>query len=1139
MRVIFLFLFFCTTILHSEIILQENFSGSQLPNWIVKKGNWEVKNGIISETTGNFGSIIFTDKTKKEITDFEVVLRYRINELTNMKDHILGVSVKGIWTQIRPQSIVSVFIDNISGKRKITESAGAHWAKNEIGKWYTFHIVFRKEKIDFYRDGIYLYAMKSFHKDEPLLSLTTYGIKGSFKDILVISIPESKEKKVKESKNLLMNADLEISTNKDLPDGWGASGRPYSFIPNTEQFLYDNTEKYSGNYSVRLGKDMNFAQLYGDQIKEDTFYTFSAYMKSNEDKANVLLGMLVSYPKGRKWIQKKVTVGKKWKRYTWTFKPNFSPIRINFSNKSQGYVWIDAIQFEEGEKATPFRTNPEKDSIFKGVKKEKKIPIQVPKYKVPLVKIPPVINGDLNEKCWEKAQKIELIQYNNGKPATQKTISYLLRDERNLYIGFHCSEKHPEKVKAIKKERDSTVWSDDSIEIFLDPELTQEKYYHFSCNTIGTQYDSFCNAPFLCDAKWDGVWNVKCKKGRDFWSMEIVIPFSNFYITSSTSDWWGINLCRNDIQHNEYLCSFPTITSFHNAKRYSQVYLVDNYVRKAHPLTIKDMKLLPAGKQFSYYLSFTIENTEKNLKDIDIHLNIFEGLDKIFEKEKKIHRVNNKEIFHIGPFFLKKSIAHIIIKCWQKGNLLLINDRKLHAPDILDTYFSLSFYSNEKDAELIYKINLENLKKTKLYVKISPKEKPEKAVLSLKVKPNNSGVIKIPLRKLDYGKYIATTQLLQKRKIISSSESLLIFLPKKENEVKIDRRRRCLTVNGKPFLVFAYSLSNFKPLGEDVISYQRKLGMESLLIWGFRPGRSEKEDLDFCQKYNIKVIPYIATLLNEKGEKEVIKRIEKYKEHPAILMWFVLDEPLSQTPEVVENRVKLVKKVDPHHPTWVNYTPPGIRKFLEVNSDVISTDYYWNPPALGRTCASQGLFVKEMMKLGELKRKVVFIFLQSYGAYGKLREPTPLEQEGQTYLSIIEGARGIVYFVNVPASKYQREKITSLYKELKVLSPALFSIESVPEISVNKKPIRYTLKKDGENWYLITVNSGDVPVEARFELSSLNLKNEITGEVLFEKRKIKIKRNILSDSYLPYQRHVYKIPQKNVLKRKNGLNQDD
>ena len=57
---------------------------------------------------------------------------------------------------------------------------------------------------------------------------------------------------------------------------------------------------------------------------------------------------------------------------------------------------------------------------------------------LPVLDAPGIIDGDLNESCWEKAYKTGPFHLVSGKKITEKTEGFIFRDNEALYVAFRC-----------------------------------------------------------------------------------------------------------------------------------------------------------------------------------------------------------------------------------------------------------------------------------------------------------------------------------------------------------------------------------------------------------------------------------------------------------------------------------------------------------------------------------------------------------------------------------------------------------------------------------------------------------------------------------------------------------------------------
>jgi|GEM_PF-1698570 len=205
------------------------------------------------------------------------------------------------------------------------------------------------------------------------------------------------------------------------------------------------------------------------------------------------------------------------------------------------------------------------------VRKEKE---EVPEAYLPLYSgKPPVIDGRLDDECWGKALKMENFKdYRTGKLARYKTVGFILRDRENLYIGFKCHEpKMEEAIKSVRYRKDEEpVWRDECVEIFIDPTLSREKFYHWIVNLSGYKTDMEGGVTRK-GMSYTSDFKAETFKGKDFWSVEVEIPLKSL---GDYGEVWGFNLCRErHLEEGEYSCWSPTYGGFENPLRFGKIYL--------------------------------------------------------------------------------------------------------------------------------------------------------------------------------------------------------------------------------------------------------------------------------------------------------------------------------------------------------------------------------------------------------------------------------------------------------------------------------------------------------------------------------------------------------------------------------------
>ncbi|MFA5857516.1 MAG: beta-N-acetylglucosaminidase domain-containing protein [Elusimicrobiota bacterium] len=152
---------------------------------------------------------------------------------------------------------------------------------------------------------------------------------------------------------------------------------------------------------------------------------------------------------------------------------------------------------------------------------------------------------------------------NSGKiPPTYAYVGY---DNNNLYIAVVAEEPYVNKLGGKVTKRDSGVYNEDSIELFIDPKLTRDTYWHLGVNSINTQYDSQVKPGTSKTAEANIEWmsNVEKDYNKSRWIAKFVIPFKSLGMVPVAGDTWGLNLNRQryiDIADPQELSTWAGLT---------------------------------------------------------------------------------------------------------------------------------------------------------------------------------------------------------------------------------------------------------------------------------------------------------------------------------------------------------------------------------------------------------------------------------------------------------------------------------------------------------------------------------------------------------------------------------------------------
>ena len=182
----------------------------------------------------------------------------------------------------------------------------------------------------------------------------------------------------------------------------------------------------------------------------------------------------------------------------------------------------------------------------------------------------PRIDGRLDDAVWRRATRItEFVQQSpiEGAPATEDTDIYITYDSSHLYVGMHAHYSDPGMVRASRVDRDQAGFGDDTISIYFDTFLDQQRAYVFSLNGYGVQGDALMDSRGgggggsrgggglggpggFGVPQGDSSWNALFESGGalvgDGWTAEMAVPFKSLRYPSvgRQAHLWGFQIAR-------------------------------------------------------------------------------------------------------------------------------------------------------------------------------------------------------------------------------------------------------------------------------------------------------------------------------------------------------------------------------------------------------------------------------------------------------------------------------------------------------------------------------------------------------------------------------------------------------------------
>lgn len=191
----------------------------------------------------------------------------------------------------------------------------------------------------------------------------------------------------------------------------------------------------------------------------------------------------------------------------------------------------------------------------------------------PFIEQAPVIDGDLTDKCWRQAAWLtDFVRLNSDSPVQYQTDVAVACDEISLYVAARAVEPDPDAIVAECATRDGPVWTDDSLEIFIDARHDHKNYVQIIVNSTGTVFDAKNK-----DKAWNGDIEAAGKVARREWRAELSVSFESLGVTPAEGQVIGVNFCREDHVRNDLSSWAPVKASFQAPALFGHVILESNF----------------------------------------------------------------------------------------------------------------------------------------------------------------------------------------------------------------------------------------------------------------------------------------------------------------------------------------------------------------------------------------------------------------------------------------------------------------------------------------------------------------------------------------------------------------------------------
>ncbi|MCC7260988.1 MAG: hypothetical protein IT369_00565 [Candidatus Latescibacteria bacterium] len=347
------------------------------------------------------------------------------------------------------------------------------------------------------------------------------------------------------------------------------------------------------------------------------------------------------------------------------------------------------------------------------------------------------------------------------------------------------------------------------------------------------------------------------------------------------------------------------------------------------------------------------------------------------------------------------------------------------------------------------------------------------------------------MAQLPPGRYTLRARLQGPAGIEDSLSYPIYKYPPAAQEIKIDLYTQGLLVEGKPFF----------PLG---LYWLQAEDLEELARLHFNCGdyfyklrESQIAALmDEAARSGIRILLELTPFIRGRAEPDyqaITATVERYRRHPALLAWYLVDEPADAKVDSaqLEGIYQQLRRSDPYHPVYlVNNRPRTYRTYAEA-SDILAIDVY---PVPDHPLTRVGDYTQQA-RWASQGRKPVWLVAQAFGGVEHWgRPPTPAELRNMVFQGLVQGASGLLFYRHCQKGEEQIQP-PALWREMRTLAAELAPLGPVLTAPVpllaqvecvdGSQGVQAMLREYRGQYYLFVVNCRAAAQRTRFRLRGL------------------------------------------------------
>ncbi|MDI9583514.1 MAG: sugar-binding protein [Acidobacteriota bacterium] len=774
-------------------------------------------------------------------------------------------------------------------------------------------------------------------------------------------------------------------------------------------------------------------------------------------------------------------------------------------------------------------------------------------------KTAPAIDGALDDACWQGAPLISDFRApRDGTPAQAATLFRVAYDDRAVYFAMVCMDPNVDALVARFSGHDDTLWSDDCVELLIDTGRARQSYVHLIVNPLGAIYDAWVtNAGASIDADFETGATAAAQKNPDSWQVELSIPYVGLRMESDAGSQWGINVCREKkTPPAELSCwSPPMADGFHHPEAFGLLQGLDANFR-AHMVTVGTPTLespfiendrlngelvVPfsnlTGRPVGVRALVTLTTSAGMRSESDAVSVLAKGAGKLrvpVSVEPADYARVSIEITRRANGDLLNRSEHVVMLDHQPVDITFLK------PAYRGTIYA-SMPSDEVVCALQVNVPRKQLVGSELQASLCLGETELATRNVARIPLSGSLEVAFSSAMLPAGEYTVRARAISGGQVIAEGTAPLRKLKPAPHEVIIDDSGQ-LRVDGRRFFPHG-----FMGAGPDARLAEAGFNtIHTYTAWYTHRDADLNAWLDQAQGMGLHVImePYPGAVsffgfrdraeLTEQDLADIRQYVNTYKEHPALLAWYLCDEPRGAVWRANLRRVyKTVADADPYHPCVVLDNHASTLLKLQDAGDILWIDPYPGFARGGGPKEPLSMVRQALLdvKAGVRGNKPVWVAPQafSYSEWDKAKEateraPNLTEIRAMHYMALLNGADGIIPFAWAYAQKHPsllNTYLSNIGPEMALLMPVMLGgepLEHARILGVRPDDAQIMAWRYNDAVYVAVVNSTDREIPARILVPGLG---DGWVKVLSADRRIQAAGGVIEDNLPAWGARVY------------------